>query len=90
MKRLSVLIAMGAIALAASGASAEAQPRHRTHLTKTPHMIVNSYGYVHGPVRQTPSPGDRFRNPYESDSLGHQSFQNPDRVFIPHQFSGSM
>jgi hypothetical protein len=90
MKRLSVLIAMGVIALMANGASAETHSRHRAHVTKTPQTIVNSYGSAQRPVRQNPSPGDRFQHPYESDSLGHQSFQNPDRVFIPGQFSGSM
>jgi hypothetical protein len=81
MKRLSVLIAMGAIALMANGASAETHSRHRTHLTKTPHAIVNSYGYAQRPVRQNESLADRFKHPYESESLGHQWFENPDRVF---------
>ena len=76
MKRLSVLIAMGAIALMANGASAETHSRHRAHPT-----AVNSYGYAQAPVRPGQSLSDRFQHPYESESLGHQSFQNPDRVF---------
>jgi hypothetical protein len=86
MKRLSVLIAMGAVALMAGGASAGTNSGHRTHLPKMPHAIVNSYGETRGPVRQNEPLADRFNHPYESESLGHQRFQNPDRVFIPGQF----
>jgi hypothetical protein len=75
MKRLSVLIAMGAIALMADGASAGTHSRHRAH------PAVSSYGYAQVPVRQSQSLSDRFQHPYESESLGHQSFPNPDRVF---------
>jgi hypothetical protein len=76
MKRLSVLIAMGAIALMANGASAETHSRHRAHQT-----VVNSYAYAPVPVRESQSLSDRFQHPYESESLGRQSFPNPDRVF---------
>jgi hypothetical protein len=86
MKRLSVLVAMGAIALMANGASAETQSRHRTHLTKTPQTIVNTYGFAKRQVRQNESLADRLKHPYESESLGRQPFENPDRVFTSGQY----
>jgi hypothetical protein len=84
MKRLSVLAAMGAIALMAGGASGDASAatvsRHRAHLVKAPQTIVRSYGAVQRPAAQA-KPYDRLAHPYESDSLGKQWFPNPDRVF---------
>jgi hypothetical protein len=71
MKRLSVLIAMGAVALMADGASAASHSRHQTHVVKTPQTAVGE----NYPL------ADRFKHPYESESLGHQWFPNPDRVF---------
>jgi hypothetical protein len=76
MKRLSVIIAMGAIALMANGAGA--QPR-RTHTGKTPHAVTNTYGYARYAAPQNLAPEDRYQNVFESNSLGHQSFPNPDR-----------
>jgi hypothetical protein len=85
MKRLSVLVAMGAIALTAGGASAATHSR-RAHVTKTPQAIANSYGNAQRPAAQRPvsqneSLADRFKHPYESEANGHQWYQNPDRVF---------
>jgi hypothetical protein len=75
MKRFSVLIAMGVVALMANGASAASHSRHEAHLPKTPPA------YAHGPVHENYPLSERYKHPYESESLGHQWFPNPDRVF---------
>ena len=76
MKHLSVIIALGAIALMADGASA--QP-NRDRAGKTPHAVVNTYGYARHAAPQNPASEDRYRNVFESISQGHQRFPNPDR-----------
>jgi hypothetical protein len=76
MKRLSVITALGAIALMANGASA--QPG-RAHVGKTPHATVSSYGYAGHAASPSPASEDRYQNRFESNSLGRQSFPNPDR-----------
>jgi hypothetical protein len=89
MKGLSVIIAAGAIALIASGASAAQNSQHRTgihtQVRKAPQMSADAFGYAQRPAFQS-IPYDRLQHPYESDSQGHQSYPNPDRVNVNGQF----
>lgn len=74
MKRLSAIMALAAVALMADGASA-AKISHRTAIhAQAPRTALQARPY------------NRLEHPYESDSLGHQWFINPDRVSIPGQF----
>jgi hypothetical protein len=77
MKRLSVIIALSAIALIADGASA--RPGGGSHVGKTPQATVNSYGYAGRAAPPSPASEDGYQNRFESRSLGHQRFPNPDR-----------
>jgi len=84
MKGLLAIIALGAIALMVNGASAQAgSPRRahsQTHARQMPSRFANDYGYASQPLSQGQALSGRYQNMYESDSLGRQSFANPDRV----------
>jgi hypothetical protein len=87
MKGRLAIIAVGAIALMASEASAHTNSHHRvttqTHVQHVPGVFEHTYGYVPPPASQNESLRDRYQNIYESESLGRQSFPNPDRAIPP-------
>ena len=89
MKGLCVIIALGAMALMANGAGAAQNSQYRTgihaQVRKIPHASADAFGYAQRPAPQS-KPYDRLQDPYESDSQGHQSYQNPDRVNVNGQF----
>jgi hypothetical protein len=87
MKGRLAIIALGAIALMANEASARTNSHHRatgqTQVRHAPGVFTHTYGYVPLPGSQNESLRDRYQNIYESDSLGRQSFPNPDREIPP-------
>ena len=54
-----------------------ASPNGKTYRRALPRILRQTYGFV---AHQTPQ-YLRFRDIYQSDSLGRQSFPNPDRDF---------
>jgi hypothetical protein len=87
MKGRLAIVALGAIALMANEASAHTNSPHRatsqTHVRHVPGVFAHTYGYAPRPVPQNEALRDRYQNIYESESLGHQSFPNPDRAIPP-------
>lgn len=74
--KIAAAVAIGALFLIANEASA--QHRANGHNVRhVPRAFERTYGYV---SRQVPQFGPA-RDVYSSDSLGHQSFPNPDRDF---------
>ena len=82
MKGRLAIIAVGAIALVANEASA-ANSQHRVHIRQVPSVFAHTYGYAPRPTSQIQSLEDRYQHIYESESLGHQWFPNPDRAPPP-------
>ncbi len=77
---LSLSIFAGGLSLASSFARNDAtyaSPNGKTHSRALPRILRQTYGFA---ARQTPQ-YLRFRDIYQSDSLGRQSFPNPDRDF---------
>ena len=86
--KVAAAVAIGALFLMANGASA--QHRANSHaannhaaashasVRQLPRAFEGTYGYV--PRQVLPRPGARD-DVYSSDSLGRQSFPNPDRDF---------
>ena len=87
MKGRLIIIVLGAIALMANEATAQTNSQHRassqTHVRHMPRVFAHTYGYAPRPVPQTEALRDRYQNIYESESLGRQSFPNPDRAIPP-------
>lgn len=87
MKGRLAIIALGAIALMANEASAQTNSHHRatsqTHVRHVPGVFAHTYGSVQLPASQNEALRDRYQNIYESESLGRQSFPNPDRAIPP-------
>jgi hypothetical protein len=69
--RMHAIIAIGAIFLAANAVGASVRVQH------LPRSFDRAYGYAPRQVTRYNSRADV----YSSDSLGHQSFPNPDRDF---------
>lgn len=84
MKGRLIVATLGAIVLVANQASAGPRSHHRAsppmHARQMPPAFARTYGYVLRPASQGRSLGERYNHIYESESLGHQSFPNPDRV----------
>ena len=74
-------IAIGAIILMANEASAQRRHGTQMQLRQVPHAFTQTYGYVPSPAAQYQSSRGKYENMFQSDSLGHQSFVNPDREF---------
>ena len=79
---LSLSIFAGGLSLASASSFARndatyASPNGKTHSRALPRILRQTYGFA---ARQTPQ-YLRFRDIYQSDSLGRQSFPNPDRDF---------
>jgi hypothetical protein len=70
MKRLAVVLVLGAMALATHGADAQAAVRHRTAHPEYSHPSANAYGYARP---------ERSQSVFESNAQGRQSYPNPDR-----------
>ena len=79
-------LALGSLALLANDASA-AISQHRTsaqtHVRHAQGVFAHTYGYAPGQTAQNQTSRDRYQNFFESDSLGRQWFENPDRVPPP-------
>ena len=76
-----VAIAVAAFFVMANAASAEHRAGGRAGPRHLPRAFERAYGYV---PRQPPAPAPRYdsrADAYSSDSLGRQSFPNPDRDF---------
>lgn len=73
--KIAVAVAIGALFLTASQASAQHRAHSRTNVG--PGASERTYGYV---PRQVPQNAPT-RDVYFSDSLGRQPFPNPDRDF---------
>ena len=74
--KIAAAVALGALFLTASEASA----RHANgynNVRHVHHAVEPSYGFVSRQVRRY----DPGTDVYSSESLGHQSFPNPDRDF---------
>jgi hypothetical protein len=79
--KTAAAIAIAAFFLMANAASAEHRAGGRAGLRHLPHAFEHAYGYV---PRQPPGQGTRYdsrADAFSSDSLGRQSFPNPDRDF---------
>jgi hypothetical protein len=71
--KIAAAVALGALLLTASEASA----RHANSYNNVRHAVEPTYGFVSRQVRRY----DPKTDVYSSESLGHQSFPNPDRDF---------
>jgi hypothetical protein len=73
--KIAAAVALGSLFLAASEASA----RHANDYNNVrhSHAVERTYGFVSRQVRRY----DPRTDVYSSESLGHQSFPNPDRDF---------
>jgi len=76
-----IIIALGAVVLMANAASAQQRPNGQSQVRHLPRVFGQTYGYVPRPAQQDQSRQNRYQDIYQSDSLGRQSFPNPDRVF---------
>ena len=79
---LSLSIFAGGLSLASASSFARndatyASPNGKTHSRALPRILRQTYRFA---ARQTPQ-YLRFRDIYQSDSLGRHSFPNPDRDF---------
>jgi hypothetical protein len=75
--KIAAAVAIGAIFLVAKEASAQLRANSHTNVRHLPRSLERTYEHF---PSQVPRFGDR-RDVYSSDSLGHQSFRNPDRDF---------
>lgn len=81
MKGPLATIAISAIVLMANEASAQHRQSTQTHVSQVPHVFSQTYGNVPRSAAQYPSPRGNYGDMYQSNSLGRQSFINPDREF---------
>ena len=77
MKAKHVIIALAGIVLMANEASASQQP-HVRHMMR---VFGQTYGRVSSEALQDQLSRNKYQSMYESYSLDHQSFPNPDREF---------
>ena len=75
--KIAAAIAMGSLFLMANEASAQHRANSHVDARHLPRALERTYGYVPPQAPQL-GPG---RDVYFSDSLGRQSFPNPDRDF---------
>jgi len=73
------IIAISAVVLMANEANAQHRHSTQTHVRQVPYAFGQTYGYV--PRAAAPSPRGNYEDMFQSNSLGHQSFVNPDREF---------
>jgi hypothetical protein len=75
--KIAAAVAIGALFLTVNEASAQHRANGHTNARHLPRAFERTYGYV---PRQVPQYGPNT-DVYFSDSLGRQSFPNPDRDF---------
>jgi hypothetical protein len=75
MKATLAIIAFGAVALMAHGANAQHTTGSQSQVRHLSRTFGQAYGYARREMPQYQSSGGL----YESYSLGHQSYPNPDR-----------
>jgi len=75
--KIAAAVAIGALFLVAKEASAQHRATSHIRVRHLPRAIERPHEYIPSQVPQFGARGDV----YFSDSLGHQSFRNPDRDF---------
>jgi Zn-dependent M28 family amino/carboxypeptidase len=74
--KIAAAVALGSLFLTASEASAR-HANDYNNVRHVRHAVERTYGFVSRQVRRY----DPRTDVYSSESLGHQSFPNPDRDF---------
>jgi len=75
---IATAVAVGALFLTVNQANAQHRADGHNNVGHLPRALERTYGYV---PRQVPQFRPARDDVYFSDSLGHQSFPNPDRDF---------